>query len=77
MCGGRPQGPNENICWSEDDSAAKGTYKFWIEYFDDCGNGSVRNSSYTVRVTNTQRVVSTYTGSISSGTSPSWTYVKN
>ena len=77
LCGDCPQGPNENIFWPEDDSAPKGTYKFWVEYYDNCGNGSLLSSNYTVRVTNNQRIVSTYTGTVSSGASPIWTYRKD
>lgn len=68
-------GPNENIFWPEDDSAPKGTYKYWVEYYENCGTGTSSRSNFTVRVTFNRKVIATHTGSLSSGRSETWTYV--
>ncbi|CAG4997459.1 hypothetical protein DYBT9275_01780 [Dyadobacter sp. CECT 9275] len=76
LCDECPNGPNENIFWPEDDSAPKGVYKFWVQYYGDCSNGGSTSSDFTVRVTNNRKVVNTYEGTLSSGRSTVWTYEK-
>lgn len=76
LCDDCPRGPNENIFWPEDNSAPKGIYTFWVDYYDYCGSSSNRTSSYTVRVTNNKKLIATYTGSLSGGESQRWTYEK-
>ena len=70
ICGVCPSGPNENIFWVAG-TAPKGTYKFWVEYFDNCGvDGSPSN--YTLRLMKNAEVLQTYTGILKStgSTSP-------
>lgn len=77
LCGICPQGPNENIYWT-DGTAPKGTYEFWVEYYDDCGT---RNSSsdFTVRLIKNDRVLQKYTGTLNSEgqKSTKWTHTQN
>ncbi|MEM9830926.1 MAG: hypothetical protein AAF944_09815 [Bacteroidota bacterium] len=73
LCGICPNGPNENIFWPTDGSAPRGTYRFWVEYFESCEISNVP-SSYTVRVLENGRVVDTRTGNLSSGSTTVWTY---
>lgn len=77
LCGNCFQGPSENIFWPEDDSAPRGRYRFWVEYYGQCNNGGNTASSYTVRVTMNRQVVATYQGTLSSGSSQVWIYEKN
>jgi hypothetical protein len=63
LCGDCPNGPNENIYWTPG-TAARGTYKVWVEYYGDCdGYGS--SSTYTLRIMNNSSVIQTFTGSLS------------
>lgn len=73
LCRTCPNGPNENIFWPTDGSAPRGTYRFWVQYFESC-SGSGASSNYTVRVLENGRVVDTRTGSLSSGLTTEWTY---
>lgn len=77
ICGGCPQGGNENIFWPKEKVAPKGLYKFWVEYYDRCGTSDFSGTQYTIRVTDSQGIVSTQTGLLSSGRSPVWTYSKD
>lgn len=76
-CYGCGSGPNENIFW-EAGSAPKGTYKFWVEYFEKCGSGS-GNSNFTIRVAVNETIKQTYTGSLSENNTRStvWTWTQN
>lgn len=62
LCDECPQGPNENIYW-EDGTAPTGTYKYWVEYFGSCEDGS-GSSSYTLRVVKNNNVIATKTGTL-------------
>lgn len=77
MCNDCSQGPNENIFWPEDDSAPKGTYRYWVEYYDSCTTSGNIASDFKVRVTMNRRVVATHEGTLTSGRSTVWTFVKN
>lgn len=77
MCNDCSQGPNENIFWPEDDSAPKGTYRYWVEYYDSCNTSGNIASDFKVRVTMNRRVVATHEGTLTSGQSTVWTFVKN
>ena len=72
MCNSCPQGPNENIYW-ENGTAPSGTYIYWIKYYSTCGGGSAE-SSYTLRIIRNGTVLETKTGSLSSGSTPQWTF---
>lgn len=74
LCSVCPNGPNENIFWPLDDSAPKGTYRYWVEYFGSC-DGSNASSTYTVRVIRNGSIVNTEIGTLSAGSTPVWTYV--
>src|SRR5690606_7795161 len=70
------QGPNENIYW-ENGTAPSGTYKYWVEYYGNCGTSSA-SSNFTLRVMKNSQVIATRTGSLSSeGTSNDWTHVQD
>ncbi|RDI06983.1 hypothetical protein [Flavobacterium sp. AG291] len=73
LCEDCPQGPNENIFW-EAGTAPTGTYKYWIEYYDTCGNGGSTSSDYTLRVVRNGEVLETKTGTLSSGMTQQWTH---
>ncbi len=75
LCGGCPQGPNENIFW-EEGSAATGTYEYWVNYYGECAAvGAVSN--YTIRVIRNGAVLETKTGTLSeNGDSEHWTFVQ-
>lgn len=74
LCDGCPNGPTENIFWPLDDSAPKGTYRYWVNYFGSC-DVSNASSSFTVRVLKNGSIVDTKTGSLTAGSSTVWTYV--
>lgn len=72
LCGVCANGPNENIYWSPG-TAPHGEYKFWVEYYDDCGtSGSA--STYTLRLMRNSDVLETYTGTLTSQGSKSQIY---
>jgi uncharacterized protein YfaP (DUF2135 family) len=75
LCGDCPTGPNENIFW-ETGKAPKGTYKVWVEYYDDCGNSASRSSDFTLRVVQNEKIIATYTGTLGPDkqTSAIWTH---
>lgn len=75
LCFGCPQGPNENIFW-QNGTAPTGTYEYWVEYFESC-NGDGASSNFTLRLLRNSEVVSTRTGSLSSGQSTVWTHNQN
>ena len=62
-CSSCPNGPNENIYWPQGGNAPKGVYKFWVEYYDYCGNLEP-SSDFTIRVAINEKVKATYTGSL-------------
>jgi hypothetical protein len=62
LCGICPNGPNENIYWTEG-TAPHGTYKFWVEYYGDC-EGTGASSDYTLRVMKNSQVLNTYNGTL-------------
>ena len=73
LCGGCPQGPNENIYW-ENGTAPSGTYKFWVEYFGACEEAGA-SSNFTLRVVRNGVVLDTKTGTMSEeGTTQQWTF---
>jgi uncharacterized protein YfaP (DUF2135 family) len=75
LCGDCPNGPNENIFWPQGGSAPKGTYKFWVEYYETCrGASGTQNSEYTIRVAINEKVKATYTGTMTSGIRKSLVY---
>jgi len=67
LCGGCPQGPNENIFW-ENGTAPDGTYEYWVDYFGNCGSSGA-SSNFTIRVIRNGQVLTTKTGTLSSGQS--------
>ncbi|MFA7445939.1 MAG: hypothetical protein WCY89_08330 [Flavobacteriaceae bacterium] len=69
------QGPNENIYW-ENGTAPSGTYKYWVEYYGSCGSSSA-SSSFTLKVLKNSQVITTKTGTLSSGSSNVWTHVQD
>ncbi len=72
LCGDCPNGPNENIFWTPG-SAPRGTYKVWVEYFDDC-DGAGTSSNFTLRVMNNSSIVQTYSGTLSPNNRKSQVY---
>ena len=64
LCGDCANGPNENIYWVEG-TAPKGTYKFWVEYYEAC-NGDNASSNFTLRRIENSSVKEEYTGTMSS-----------
>jgi uncharacterized protein YfaP (DUF2135 family) len=72
LCFDCPQGPNENIFW-ENGTAPTGDYEYWVDYYSSC-NGEDTSSSFTLRVLKNSEVVSTRTGTLSSGQSSVWTH---
>lgn len=73
LCGLCSQGPNENIFW-ENGTAPEGTYKYWVEYYGDCGDTGA-SSSFTLRVIRNGSVLATKTGTLNEeGTSAEWTF---
>jgi len=77
LCSDCPNGPNENIFWPEDDSAPKGTYEVWVEYFGSCSEPS--SSNFTLRIINNRRIINTYTGTLNTQNNKSniYEYTKN
>jgi uncharacterized protein YfaP (DUF2135 family) len=75
LCGSCPQGPNENIFW-ENGTAPSGTYEYWVEYFGSCSSGSP-SSDFTIRVVRNNTVLTTKTGTLTSGSSAVWTHVQD
>lgn len=63
LCGDCPNGPNENIYWVEG-TAPRGTYKFWVEYYEGC-SGSGGTSTFTLRRIENSTVKEEYTGTMS------------
>jgi uncharacterized protein YfaP (DUF2135 family) len=76
LCDDCPQGANENIFW-EVGKAPKGTYRVWVEYFDYCGNNANVTSNYTLRVVQNERIIATYTGTLSPTSRQSAVYIHN
>jgi uncharacterized protein YfaP (DUF2135 family) len=71
MCSSCPQGPNENIFW-ENGTAPSGTYKYWVNYYSGCGGEA--SSDFTLRVIKNGTVLTTKTGTLSSGQTTEWTH---
>jgi len=74
LCGGCPQGPNENIYWLSG-SAPSGDFEYWVDYFGSCGNSSA-SSNFTLRVMRNNEVLVTRTGTLSSGQSQVWVHTQ-
>jgi uncharacterized protein YfaP (DUF2135 family) len=72
LCSDCPDGPNENIFWN-DGTAPKGTYEYWVEYYDYCTTAG-SESNYTVRVIRNGEVLVTKQGTLTSGSSAKWTF---
>lgn len=73
LCGGCPQGPNENIYW-ENGTAPDGTYKYWVDYFGACAEDGA-SSNFTLRVVKNGAVLETKTGTMNEeGTTQQWTF---
>ena len=73
LCGGCPQGPNENIFW-ENGTAPSGTYDYWVSYYGDCGTTGA-TSEFVLRVIRNGEVLATKSGRMSGvGTSTVWTF---
>lgn len=66
LCGACPNGPNENIYWTEG-TASHGTYWFWVEYYGDC-DGAGSSSNFTLRVMKNSQILDTYSGTLSPST---------
>jgi uncharacterized protein YfaP (DUF2135 family) len=75
LCGDCPQGPTENIFWPLDNSAPKGIYTYWVQYFGACNNDRA-SSNYTLTVTYgpDSDIKGEQKGTLSSGFSARWTY---
>lgn len=75
-CVGCPQGPSENIFWPVDDSAPKGTYTYWVQYYFSSVSpcNTTGSSQFTVKVLSGNTLKETRTGSLSSGRTVMWTY---
>ncbi len=76
LCDDCPQGANENIFW-EVGKAPKGAYRVWVQYFDECGNNANVASDFTLRVVQNEKIIATYTGTLSPTTRRSAVYVHN
>ncbi len=63
-CSSCTQGPNENIFWP-DGKGVKGTYKYWVEYYDYCGSNASATSDFTLRVAVNEAVKATLKGTLS------------
>ena len=72
-CSNCPNGPNENIFWPQGGNAPKGTYKFWVEYYETCGSGT-QSSDFTIRVAINEKVKATYTGTLTENNYKSTVY---
>ncbi len=77
-CSSCPQGPSENIFWPLDNSAPKGTYTFWVEYYEACSSTAGAESNFQVYVTNgsNSKIVAKRSGKLSPTNVKStvWTY---
>jgi uncharacterized protein YfaP (DUF2135 family) len=74
FCGSCPQGPTENIFWPVgDNTAPKGTYSYQVSYFEGC-SGAGASSNFTLKVLSGNTLIETQTGTLSSGSSPVYTY---
>lgn len=65
LCGDCPNGPNENIFWTKGGNAPKGTYKYWVEYYESCSGNSNDKSDFTLRIAINEVIKSTQTGTLS------------
>lgn len=77
-CIGCPQGPTENIFWPVgDNTAPKGTYTYQVKYYfsstPPCNTTGA--SQFTVKVLSGNTLKATQTGTLSSGSSPVFTYI--
>ena len=75
LCDGCPQGPNENIFW-QNGSAPSGEYRYWVKYYGSCDGGNA-SSNYTLRVIKNGEVITTKTGTLSSGQSSQFIHNQN
>lgn len=74
LCFDCPQGPSENIFW-ENGTAPTGQYEYWVEYYGNC-SGASASSNFTIKVTRNGSVLTTKTGTLSSGQSTTWTHTQ-
>lgn len=72
LCGGCELGPNENIFW-ENGTAPSGKYEYWVDFYSNCSDESA-TSEFTIRVIRNGRVLTTKSGSLSSGQSTVWSH---
>jgi len=75
LCDNCPQGPSENIFWPLDNSAPKGIYTYWVEYYSSCSR-TRESSNYTVTATygSDSEIKAQHKGALSSGSTTRWTY---
>jgi hypothetical protein len=75
-CIGCPQGPTENIFWPVDDSAPKGEYTYWVQYYFSTSSpcNTIGSSEFTIKVLSGNKLKATRTGTLSSGSSTMFTY---
>lgn len=60
-CSACPNGPNENIFW-QDGTAPRGTYTFWVQYYETCSGGANASSKFTLRRMKNSSIEEEYTG---------------
>ncbi len=67
--------PDENIFFPLDGSAPKGTYKYWVNFYEACSTGAV--SKFTIRVLERNRIVAVKEGTLTSvgENSTVWEYI--
>ena len=68
LCGGCPNGGNENIFWVPG-TAPAGTYEYWVSYYGYCGAIPGAQSTYVLRVFENNNLIVKHTDSIESGNS--------
>lgn len=73
LCDDCPNGPNENIFWV-DGTAPKGTYKFWVEHYENCNADENYTSNFTLRLIKNDVILAKYTGTLSEDNNKSMVY---
>ena len=74
LCDECINGPNENIFWL-DGTAPKGTYKFWVEHYDNCiEEDETSTSDFTLRLIKNDVILQKYTGTLSRSNNKSTVY---
>ncbi|MCU0353832.1 MAG: hypothetical protein MUD08_08870 [Cytophagales bacterium] len=78
LCGNCNQGPNENIFWTPG-TAPVGRYEVWVQYYGSCRSGTNTSSDFTLYVTQNERILQTYTGTLTPTNRKStvWTHQQN